>query len=162
MNLEKLKFFDVKTVKKMASYHLRIFKHRVEVQALDKDGNAFPPYKEPYKSQKARGMTKLSGGRYKSHANQPIKNTNVSKPTLVLTGRTMMGARGMKKFDEQKDGYRLGWSGEREKIIKGNAARGRDILGAPSGEMEKVVRELGNLTEKQMKQIIKNVTVRVE
>ena len=168
MNIEKLKFYPVKTVEKLASFHLRLFIDRVFFKGKDKDNNSFGGYKsEQYVDMKSRGFVKKRGrGRYKGYVEQPIESTQTGKVDLKATGKLWKATHA---YDEDTNSYRIGWDENRDKkfktenvqIVQGQKKQGRDILGVPDSEMEKVVNQLGNFTEKLINKIVKNVNIRV-
>ena len=158
MGLEKLKFYPVDLVKKMASYHIRIFKERVK-GGKDKDDSPFRPYSRKYAEQKQRGMTGLSGKKYERYRGIPI-NTQTSPPNYTLRGKGMTLS-AMRFIDIDSDSYKLNWTGEPALIVQGNKERGRNILGVPKSEINKIVKILGKETEKQFRKKLKDITVRV-
>ena len=132
--LKNIKFFDRKIVTKLSAYHLRVFKHRVQVEGKDADGTRFRPYTMKYRKLKAKGFKKKDGTNYK---NVPrVKSTKVTPPDFTLTGRTMQS---LKVKNINTDGYKLEWTDpDSGAIIKGNKKRGRDIVGVPGNELKKV------------------------
>ena len=155
--MEKVKFFDLVLIKKVAVHHLTLFKHRIQVEGKDKTGARFRPYSQKYRERKARGFKKKDGSPSLAKAiSGRALNTQISPPNFTLTGTTM---RSVEIENERSDGYSFTWGGEPGLIVEGNMEKGRDIVGVPGNEADKVLRFLGIKMEQYLNKTIKNVTV---
>jgi hypothetical protein len=156
MGLEKVKYFDPKELKRVASEHVRYMNDRVTVKSQDADGTKFPEYTKDYADKKAVGFgTDTKGGR-KGGLKQMGLSRQTHPPDFRLRGLTMKNLRFRKA---SKDFYEIGWDGEAAAIVEGNAGRGRDIISnIPDHEWQFILKRLGISVEKEWKKL-KNVTV---
>lgn len=156
--LEKVKIFSPSLMAKIASYHIGEFVKRVGTKGLDYRGKMMRPYTKRYRDLKASGF---EGKRPKSLEGQSL-DRQVFPPNMKLTGRTL-GALERKKWDD--DSWTIGWSGEAAKIVSGNADRNRkrDIKSdIPDSEKKKIVDEISEGLDKELRKKLKNVTITVE
>ena len=158
MGFENVKLFDVAQLRKIAASHIRIFLARVR-GGKDAEGQSFPKYSKAYAHYKSQRMTGEKGQRLKRYRGKPIASTNIGNPDFTLTGLTLRGLR-IKAVDTKS--YTMGWDGEPAEIVQGNAARHRDIMGVPDGEVMQVVNLLGDAIDKELKEKLKDVTIHVK
>ena len=154
MHIEKLKIFNRKLINTIASLHLRVFKDRVQVKGLDKDGNPFRDYSEDYAEKKRSGEIRGEKGLGGRPLNSQVKPVN-----LTLTGEMM---KAIHHKDEKKDGYTLAWrTKDTNDRVLANKYQGRDIIGAPKNDLKKVADEIERQFQIDINKTIKDVTVRV-
>lgn len=155
MGLEKVKYFDPKELKRVASEHVRYMFNRVTGKGQDGYGRRFKKYTESYSDLKSADFRSEDGKRYGGYKGIALNN-QVSPPNFLLRGLTMKNLRFRKAT---KNYYEIGWDGEAATIVEGNAGRGRDIASnIPDHEWQFVLKRLGVAVEKEY-QKLKNVTV---
>lgn len=160
-NLDKIKFFDPKKIRKIAADHTSLFKKRVRA-GRDKDGNQLPKYSAGYIKSLRRDMKRAKDGkRYKGLEGIGLETSGskIAKRPLILRGLTM------KNLEPRKHGsdfYEIGWDGEAASIVDWQAEKGRDIINdIPDDEMQRIVSWLGDAVEDEWKKIPNVTTIRV-
>ena len=155
MGLEKVKYFDPKELKRVASEHVRYMKDRVTVKGQDGDGRRFKKYTKSYADLKSSDFKDANGKRLSGYKGGSLNN-QISPPNFLLRGLTMLH---LKFRKAGKDFYEIGWTGEAAAIVEGNAAKGRDIASnIPDHEFQFILRRLGISVDKEWKKL-KNVTI---
>jgi len=157
LNMDKVKFFDPKGLRKVAERHRKLFHVRVTEKGKDYKGNQFKSYSKEYDDLLSRDFRKKDGGRYAGFEGTSLETsgTKRSKHTFILRGDTMANFHVSKVV---RDHYVLSWTGEAGAIVDGNAKEGRNIKdGIPDDEQTYVVNQLGLLIDKEFKKI-PNVT----
>ena len=157
LNMNKLKFFDPKQLRKVAENHRGVLYRRVTDKGEDYKGKPFKRYSKAYDERLSRDYRTKDGKRYAGYEGISLVTSGAkrSKHQFILTGNTMAN---LKVSKVMKDHYVLSWTGEAGAIVDGNAKRGRNIKdGIPDKELDWVVKRLGQLVDVEFKKI-PNVT----
>lgn len=150
--LDKIQYFPLQEVKKIAQFHVKKFHDRVENKGIDAKGDQLPKYSEGYIKQLQADFRNKSGKRTKyAGISLETSSQKIAKRTFRLRGLTMKNFR---VREVKKDSYQIGWDGEAAGIVEENMARGRDVgSGIPDDEFQWVLRQFGDVVENQFKQL---------
>jgi len=153
LNMDKIKFFEIKGLRRVAERHRAKFICRVTEDGKDYRGSNLPRYSKEYDERLRKDYRNKDGRRYSGFEGISLTTSGAkrSKRQFILTGNTMSNFHVSKVA---RDHYVLSWNGEAGSIVDGNAKKGRNIKdGIPDDEMAFVTREVGFLVDKEFKKI---------
>ena len=165
MGLEKVQFFPVDGVRRIAVEHVSVFSRRVFRNGIDSDGKQLKPYSKKYQDMIASDFRDESGSRLEGYRDVSIESAprKIAMRNPVLTGKT---ARNLRVRNVKSDQYSLGWDGEPAQIVQELAGMGRDIAGlgggdpVPAKEQQFIVERFARLVDKEFRKL-KDVKIRV-
>ena len=151
-NLEKVKYFDPKGLRKLAEEHRALFKVRVTETGEDYTGAKFKAYSEGYTKLINAKFQKKDGSRLARYREATVGG-KTTDPKFRLSGKTMSNFLVRKV---KTDSWTVGWKGEPAAIVQGNkdASPSRDIIkDLPPKEWNYIIKGLGKLVDKEWKKI---------
>jgi len=157
---EKIKFFPIEGMRRIAQKYYGVFVKRVTIEGKDYQGNQLPPYKPSYKKMLEKDFRKKSGGRIKGYEGVSLTtgDAKIARRPLKLRGLTM-GPGLFKIGAVTNSAIEFEWSGEAGMIIEAQAEKGRNVIdGMPAKESAMIEKWIGDLYDEQEKKI-PNVTV---
>ena len=161
-NLSKIKFFDPKEVRKIALYHMKIFRDRMKA-GKNKDGRRFPAYSKGYKEALKRDM-RIKRGPRKGERHKGLGGISLTTGAQKIGQRSFLlrgfAIKGLRPRKHGTDYYEIGWDGNDTEIVDWNSEKGRDNVGVPDSEMNKIVNKFGLAVDIQWAKV-KNVNVKV-